>query len=154
MLVSRFFLCSLFQARRIKWQEFSVSFSHTQQLQEWKHLLLFVNSSSAAHIFCFLAYHLSRIEVHEWKVCSCHLERKEKIRKSQGNIKINVASLKTKYFNKKKRYCPKYWCLEWSRRFEYHNFLIYQKLTVYNSNLQLFGALWVSTFNYGGSPLL
>ena len=44
--------------------------------------------------------------------------------------------------------------MEWSRRVEYHIFLIYQKLTVQDFNFQLFGILRVSTLRFGGSPLL
>ena len=44
--------------------------------------------------------------------------------------------------------------VEWSRRLEYHIFLIYQKLTVQDFNFQLFGILRVSTLRFGGSPLL
>ena len=44
--------------------------------------------------------------------------------------------------------------MEWSRRVEYHIFLIYRKLTVQDFNFQLFGILRVSTLRFGGSPLL
>ena len=44
--------------------------------------------------------------------------------------------------------------MEWSRRVEYHIFLIYQKLTVQDFNFQLFGILRISTIRFGGSPLL
>ena len=43
--------------------------------------------------------------------------------------------------------------VEWSRRLEYHIFLIYQKLTVQDFNFQLFGILRVSTLRFGGSPM-
>ena len=44
--------------------------------------------------------------------------------------------------------------MEWSRRVEYHIFLIYQKLTVQDFDFQLFRILRVSTLRFGGSPLL
>ena len=44
--------------------------------------------------------------------------------------------------------------MEWSRRVEYHIFLIYQKLTVQDFNFQLFGILRGSTLRFDGSPLL
>ena len=43
--------------------------------------------------------------------------------------------------------------MEWSRRVEYHIFLIYQKLTVQDFNFQLFGVLRGSTLGFDGSPL-
>ena len=42
--------------------------------------------------------------------------------------------------------------VEWSRRVEYHIFLIYQKLTVQDFNFQLFGILRVSPVRFDGSP--
>ena len=44
--------------------------------------------------------------------------------------------------------------MEWSRRVEYHTFLIYQKLTVQDFNFQLFGILRLSPLRFGGSPLM
>ena len=44
--------------------------------------------------------------------------------------------------------------MEWSRRVEYHIFLIYQKLTVQDFDFQLFGILRVSTLRFGRLPLL
>ena len=42
--------------------------------------------------------------------------------------------------------------MEWSRRVEYHIFLIYRKLTVQDFNFQLFGILRVSPVRFDGSP--